>query len=228
VFYCCSSTFPCCALLLLINISLLCYVDVHRHLLIVFCCCSPAFSCYVLLVVINIFLLCSIGACQCLLGMSHWCLSMPPCYVILVLVNVFFLCFVSAHWHLFMFLLMFVDVSLVGFYWCSLTPFIVLCWCSSRLSCCVLLVFVDIYLLHLLTHQCFKYFSNPCCSSSLPCYDLLLFVNASFLCSIDVRGFPNCYFPCTFLYMCVGVKFPNFFAITQFFQVFLTTRFFFF
>lgn len=127
-----------------------------------------------------------------------------------------------------MFLLMFVDVSLVGFYWCSLTPFIVLCWCSSRLSCCVLLVFVDIYLLHLLTHQCFKYFSNPCCSSSLPCYDLLLFVNASFLCSIDVRWVSKLLFSLHFSLHVCRCEISQFFCNYTIFSSFFNNKVFFF
>ncbi len=77
----CSSMSPWYALFVFIGSSLLCFINVHWHILVVPCWCLPMCPCYALLVVINMSLLCSIGACWHLHVMLYCCSLAPPCCI---------------------------------------------------------------------------------------------------------------------------------------------------
>jgi hypothetical protein len=104
VCFCCSLVPPCCALLMFINVSLLCYmlllfIDVSLCILNVHQCLLVVLH---VILSIDVSLLCVLLVHQRLLVMCFWyslgppccvlhscCLSAPPCYVLLVFIAFF-------------------------------------------------------------------------------------------------------------------------------------------
>lgn len=146
----CSSSPPSCALLVLVVITFLHFVNVHWAPFVMFYWCllhpwGPFITLYY----------CSLA----LFIVFYWCLSWPPyvlcwcsfssfCYTLLVFIDVPLQCFVGVRWH-----------PLVALYWCSLVP-----------TCCALLV-LGISLTFLVHQNSFVMF---CYCSSMPSYYVLL------------------------------------------------------
>jgi hypothetical protein len=168
-----SSTPPCYALSLFIDIPCLCFNNIRQHLLVAF-----------LLVLICAPLLCFIGAHLCPIVVFYWCLLALPCCALVVFVSVSLLCFVNVCSHPPCYnMLVFIDTCLLHFVSLPCHPllcfvdihwriFVLLCWCSSMPSWCVSIGAC----MHLFVVLCWYLSTPPCCA-------LLVLISAPLLCS---------------------------------------------